>query len=251
MSLIRDLERRFESILEGFFARQFRSGLQPIEVAKRLAREMDDNKTVSVSRVYVPNSYVVVVGFGDAEKLLPFKAKLTQEFSDFLTAHAQREGYTIVGRPSVDIEARSGLGLGEFLIDSSLMDKEGEPEAKPVVEARAAKGAEVPADRTQAFKAVGPRIWLEFREAGKEYPLKAEKSSIGRSPENDIVLPDQSVSRRHAEIRVGEGGAFVRDLGSKNGTFVNGRKVAECPLKDKDEIKTGTSTLRFRSEPGV
>ncbi|MCL5291040.1 MAG: FHA domain-containing protein [Actinobacteria bacterium] len=250
MSLIRELERRFETILEGFFARQFRSGVQPIEVAKKLAREMDDNRTVSVSKIYAPNTYIVLVSPADAERLLPFKAKLCEEFSDFLTAHAQRESYAIIGRPTVEIEAGEGLGLGVFKIESSLVDRTEEGD-RHVEKEDSKSEPDLPVDGTRVMKALRPEATLQFPDAKKVYPLSAERTTIGRAAANDVVIPDQSVSRRHAEIvRMGNE-RILRDLSSRNGTFLNGHKVYEHTLKSGDKIRIGLTTLIFRREPGV
>lgn len=243
MSLIRDLERRLEAVFEGFFTRQFRSGLQPVEIAKRLAREMDEHRTVSVNRVYAPNRFLVFVGQEDAARLTPFMGKLCEELGGFLLAHAKREGYSVVGRPDIVIEDRTGLGLGEFVVESALVDKEEEPVPNPSVSALPPKES---SDETRVFRAPKPTS-LILPAAGITFALKGERTTIGRASENDIILPDQSVSRSHAEVALRGEDFFVRDLGSRNGTFLNGRSISESILVEGDEIRVGMSTLIFRS----
>ncbi len=250
MSLIRELERRLESVFEGFFSRQFKSGLQPIEIAKRLAREMDENLTVSVSKNYAPNTFAVLISRADYERLAAFSDKLCEELSDFLTAHAQREGYALVGRPIVTIKGLDGLDLGEFRVDCSLVDRievGGKPaggrEKAPLGMGGEPEDAK---DGTRVMPAISALAELDFPDAGKKYPISKEITTIGRAAVNDIIIPDQSVSRRHAEIVMSEKEFVLRDLESRNGTFLNGRRISSRSLRDGDEIRVGMTSLFFR-----
>ncbi|MCL4499930.1 MAG: DUF3662 and FHA domain-containing protein [Chloroflexi bacterium] len=251
MSLIKEFERRLETILEGFFTRQFRSGLQPIEIAKKLAREMDDNRRLSVSRTYVPNAYTVLVGQADAEKLLPFSAKLCEEFADFLIAHAQRESCTIMGRPIVVIEALNDLRLGEFRVRSAWTEPiEAPPAPKPQVKSQRSP-VEPPIDGTRVMQAIVQTSWVELTDSGKRFSIMDGRTTIGRAASNTIILPDQSISRIHAEVLSAQGKSVLKDVNSRNGTFVNGRRITEHTLKDGDTIKVGMTNLRFRGKLSV
>lgn len=250
MSLIRELERRLESVLEGFFSRQFKSGLQPIEIAKRLAREMDENLTVSVSKTYAPNTFAVLISRPDYERLSAFSDKLCEELSDFLTAHAQREGYAVIGRPIVSIKGLDELNLGEFRIDCSLVDRveigEKPAESREKAPLERASKPEASAEGTRVLPALSALAALDFPDAGKKYPITKERTTIGRAAVNDVVIPDQSVSRRHAEIVVSGKEFVLRDLESRNGTFLNGRRISSRSLRDGDEIRVGMTSLFFR-----
>lgn len=252
MSLIREFERRLETIFEGFFARQFRAGLQPIEIAKKLAREMDANRTISVNRVYAPNDYFVQVSKEDAEKFFAFKDKLSTELSDFLNSHAQSENYALMGYPEVAIEVSDELKLGELRIESSLVERHSAPNpVKPDDAAPLPPRREVPADGTIVMSAVRPKARLVLPNSDKEFALSA-RTTIGRASENDVVLPDQSISRRHAEIIMENGGeSILKDLGSRNGTFLNGERIDTGRLEDGDEVRVGMTTLVFRGGFGV
>src|SRR4026209_2236729 len=108
MSVLRSIEHRIESLVEGVFGRAFRSHVQPVELARKLAKEMDEHKTVSVSRVYVPNEYVLYPAPQDRAQLPPEDELLT-ELGDYLSEHARREGYALVSTPRVLLEEDDDL----------------------------------------------------------------------------------------------------------------------------------------------
>ncbi|MBI4734247.1 MAG: DUF3662 domain-containing protein, partial [Rubrobacteridae bacterium] len=102
MSLLKDLEQRFETLFEGFFTRQFKSGVQPVEIAKKLSREMDGHRAIGVSKIYVPNHYIIHLNVQDAERLKPFERTLIGELQTFLLEHAHKEGYELLERPLLE-----------------------------------------------------------------------------------------------------------------------------------------------------
>src|ERR671919_1204074 len=132
MSVLRSIEHRIESIVEGVFGRAFRAHVQPVELARKLAKEMDDHKTVSISRVYVPNEYVLYLSPTDREQFSSYEDSLLTELSDYLSEHARREGYALLSTPRVLLEEDEDLALGEFGI------------ATRMVQARQAAAAEEP-----------------------------------------------------------------------------------------------------------
>src|ERR687893_851058 len=132
MSMLRSIEAKLEGLVQGAFSRAFRSGVQPVELARKLAREMDSHKAQSISRVYVPNQYTVYLSPQDREQFSGYEAALTKELSDHLLDHARSQGLTLVTRPNVAFETDDRLGVGEFGIQAQLLhapeDEAEEPE---------------------------------------------------------------------------------------------------------------------------
>ncbi|MCL6471492.1 MAG: DUF3662 domain-containing protein [Firmicutes bacterium] len=240
MSLLRDFEQRIESLLEGFFVRQFKSGVQPVEIAKKLVREMDTHRSISVSKVYVPNRYTIIISEKDAERLKPFEKTLISEFQDFLLTHAKREGYEIVGTPRIDFNSSPELTLGEIIIKSSL-------------ESRDTAASQVDAKAHRKTQPIEKHVYLLRAGGGSDskFLLPETTTKIGRSSDNSIVIPDPNVSRHHATVEKIGSQYILKDLDSTNGTFVNGMRVGERILKHGDVITIGTTKLQFRRESGV
>ncbi|HEX8854235.1 MAG TPA: DUF3662 and FHA domain-containing protein [Thermoleophilaceae bacterium] len=248
MSVLRNLEQKIEAMVEGAFSRAFKSRVQPVELARKLAKEMEENQTVSISRVYVPNEYCVFLSPDDREQFSGYEDALRKELSDYLLEHARNENFALVTRPTVDFRTDERLSLGEFGIQAQLVrapeDEAGEPEAgdfghtmvySPDREARKL----VPPGGTGRAMLVG---------AGRRTVLSGERVVMGRSRDSDIVLDDPNVSRQHAELRNRGEGWVVRDLGSTNGIKVNGRRVEQASLQPGDEITLGLSRLTFEQE---
>jgi hypothetical protein len=254
ISVLRNLEARIESLVEGVFSRAFSSQVQPVEIARKLAKEMDAHRTASVSRVYVPNQYVVWLSPEDRERLEGYERALEQELSAYLLEHARRHDYALLTRPEVGMETDDRLRLGEFGIQARLVKppaRQGEEPSQgdqghtmvytaPPKEARSRKRQ--PAARfteTRAIVSLGDR----------RYVLDGPVSVLGRSRECDCVLDDPNVSRRHAELRRGSTGDWrVVDLGSTNGVKVNGRRVDDSRLSPGDEVVLGTTRFMFDIE---
>ncbi|MBE0447340.1 MAG: DUF3662 domain-containing protein [Actinobacteria bacterium] len=244
MSLLRELEQRLEALFEGFFTRQFKSGVQPVEIAKRLTRAMDGNRTISVSKIYVPNRYTIIVSAADAEKLKPFERTLISEFQSFLISHAKKEGYEIVGRLEIELKEDPGRSLGELVIESSLESRDTGPEA-------AIEGTRVITPET-ALAGTKRAYLIRVGPGGEtKYALTTHSFKIGRAPDNDIIIPDPNVSRHHAHIESISARHVLKDLNSTNGTLVNGTRVNEHTLKEGDIIVIGTTKFRFRREYGI
>ena len=215
---LQSFERRLERLVEGVFAKAFRSGLQPVELGRRLTREMDARRAVGVRGVMAPNAFVFALSPADMERVSPFADALVRELADAAREHARSEGYRFVGPVEVDLREDPSLTPGIFLVSSELKEAAG----------GVAVGALVLPD--------GERVNVA------EKPL-----SIGRLAECDVVLADDSVSRRHAEVRRQGSDIVVVDLGSTNGTKVNGQRVGERTLDDGDLVNVGNATLRFEA----
>lgn len=241
---MRELEQRLEALFEGFFTRQFKSGVQPIEIAKKLTREMDAHRTISVAKVYVPNRYIILLSVSDVEKLRPFERTLVSEFQEFLLSHAKKEGYEIVGRPTIEFKNDSSLSLGELVIESSLESRDTESVSE-------IGSTEVIAPKFSPVRE--KKAYLVRIGSGGEtkFSLTGRSIRIGRAPDNDIVIPDPNVSRHHARIDNVSTRYVLKDLGSTNGTLVNSLRSGEHNLKEGDSIIIGATELRFRREHGV
>src|SRR3712207_2313076 len=130
MSVLRNLEAKLGGLVEGAFGRAFKSSVQPVELAHKLAKEMEDNQVVSVSRVYVPNHYRVFLSPQDSEQFRSYESALRKELSDYLLEHARTEGLALTSRPQIDLETDERLGLGEFGIQAQLLSPSEEVEAQ-------------------------------------------------------------------------------------------------------------------------
>jgi hypothetical protein len=216
---LKGFERRLERAVEGGFARIFRSGLKPVELGRRLTREMDDGRTVDVrGRTVVPNHFAVELAPSDHENLAEIAATLERELAEAAREHARDEGYAFMGPVQVELLVTDSLHTGTFALTARMRQGEGGAGAGSLV---------LP--------------------TGDRVPLGEETITIGRLPESTIVLADPNVSRNHAEIRPRGTGFAVVDLGSTNGTRVNGIRVTEQELVDGDEVMFGNTRMRFEA----
>jgi hypothetical protein len=256
MSVLRSIEHRIESLVEGVFGRAFRSHVQPVELARKLAKEMDDHKTVSVSRVYVPNEYTLYLAPGDREQFAGYEDSLLTELGDYLSEHARREGYALLSTPRVLIEEDEDLDVGEFGIATRMAQPQrgrvaAPPEVTPQEQPGETRIYKPPAVATEAVsaddaEALGlARAPARLVLAGTPHELADAEVVIGRSRECDITIADPNVSRRHAVIKQEDGGYWIVDLGSTNGVEVNGKRVERARLEHDDVILLGTTELRF------
>ena len=238
------------------FSRAFSSEVQPVELARKLAKEMDAHKTASVSRVYVPNEYTVYLSKQDRAKLEGYERSLEQELSGYLLEHARRRSYDLLTRPAVEFKTDERLRLGEFGIqtrlvkpparegDSPRQGEEGHTMVYSAVKERDT-GRSRRKDPTAGLVETRAIVSLDDR----RYVLDGPKATLGRSKDAECVLRDPNVSRRHAELRRVESGDWeIADLGSTNGVKVNGRRVATSRLRPGDEVTLGTTTFSFDLE---
>jgi hypothetical protein len=249
MSVLRSIESKLESLFEGVFGRAFRTKVQPVELARKLAKEMDDHKTVSVSRVYVPNEYTIYLSTKDREQFADYEGDLLDELTDYLKEHARREKYALMTPPVVKLETDDDLGLGVFGIAARLVQA---PRSAP-----AEKSEEAPPSATMIYR---PEVEpLEDESAssaaaflawdGQRRQIEKPRTVIGRSRECDIQLSDTNASRRHAEIRH-EGATYLLvDLESTNGVEANGKRVQRLQLEDGTRFTIGSTELVFSREP--
>jgi hypothetical protein len=229
--------------------------VQPVELARKLAKEMDSHKTAGVARVYVPNEYTVYLSGKDRTRLEGYERSLEQELSGYLLEHARRRSYDLLTRPTVAFETDERLRLGEFGIQTRLVKppahegeapsqgEEGHTMVYSAVRDSPQKAAEKPVGRAEvATRAV---VTVDDR----RYVLDAARSTVGRSRDADCVLRDPNVSRHHAELRRSPSGDWtIADLGSTNGIKVNGRRVGSTRLKSGDKVTLGTTTFQVDIE---
>jgi hypothetical protein len=255
MSVLRSLEEKIAGLVEGTFSRAFRSEVRPVEIARKLAREMEDHKSLSVSRTYVPNEYRVFLSPRDRARFSDYEDALATELAGYLLEHARRERLALLSRPVIEFETDERLGLGEFGIQTRLVqppqDEGQDPQAIPdadagrtMVYSAAGRVAEPLEERARA-RAQSALLLLD----GNRIVVGPSGATLGRSRQCDVVLNDPNVSRQHAEIRPRGGSWVLNDLGSTNGSSLNGRRVAGPEvLKPGDEIEIGTSAIRFELE---
>jgi FHA domain-containing protein len=252
MSVLRNLEEKLAGLVEGTFGRVFRTQVRPVEIARKLAREMDEHRTVSVSRTYVPNEYAVWLSPEDRERLEGMEHEVIDELSAYLLEHARRERLALISRPQIEFRTDERLSLGEFGIQARMVrahaeqdDAEQGDHGKTMVYSTSSRVQE---ELHEARTARAGRAMVVAE--GKRMPVGPGGAVIGRSRECDIVLQDSNVSRRHAEIRpTGGDGWSIADLGSTNGVKVNGRKISSAtPLKAGDQIAVGTVDVQFEVE---
>ena len=210
-------ERRLETLVEGVFSRAFRSGLQPVEIGRRLARQLDEGRTVGVHGLIAPNRFTVTLSEPDRQRFAAFEDALIRELADAARAHARDEGYSFLGQVEVELATDLALNPGQMKVAADIV---GDPNGR-----------------------VGTLVTAD----GRRIPVADRPVVIGRLSTCDIPLGDPQVSRRHAEVRRDPEGFCVFDLGSTNGTVVNGAPVRERRLRDGDELRIGSATIRFET----
>jgi hypothetical protein len=217
---LQQFERRLERLVEGAFSKAFRSGLQPVEIGRRLTREMDLQRTVAPRGTLTPNYFVVTVGPADRERFAPIEAELVSELVAVARDHARIENYVFLGAVEVEMTTDPEYSPGTLLVTGEMRQ---------------------PASGTAQL--VLPD--------GSRRSLGTAPVTIGRLPECDVVLGDANASRRHVEVRPstdGGGGYMAIDLGSTNGTKVNGVGIHSHRLHHGDEITIGSTHLRFEAQ---
>lgn len=254
MSVLRNLEAKLTDLVEGTFGRVFRSEVRPVELARKLAREMDEHKTISVSRTYVPNEYNVYLSPEDRSRLEGVEDSLIEELSAYLLEHARTERLAMPSRPVIEFHTDERLSLGEFGIQARLVRPSQDPQvAEPeqadhgntMIYSTAGRLRE-PLAATQEPRPTRALLLAE----GRRHVIPPGGALIGRSRDCDVVLADANVSRRHAEVRPAAAGTWtIADLGSTNGVVVNGHRIdGLAEVRSGDRIALGTADITFELE---
>lgn len=239
LGILSDFERRLEGMIEGLFTKAFRSGLQPVELARRILREMDANKTVGVREVWVPNRYTFHLSEHDRERFGQTEKALRRELEQVVREGAAERGWGLVGPAEVRFETDLALAQGEFGCDSELVEG-------PTTSGEVRRSDLAPEPEREAGPGAGELVTIEKGKPGRTFPLDRDRVIIGRLAESDVVLSDPGASRRHAEVRRESGDYYITDLGSTNGTMVNEATIGERRLEPGDRITIGRTVLEFR-----
>src|SRR5215216_3626632 len=254
MSVLRNIESKLESLFEGVFGRAFRTNVQPVELARKLVKEMDDHKNVSVSRVYVPNEYSVYLSPTDREQFSSYEDSLRDELQEYLAEHARRENYALLSSPRVRFETDADLDRGVFGIATRMAQAGGRRDGALLVDEEPEPGHTMvykPVQRQQPTEAISAKelgverdvAYLEWD--GQRREIAKRRSVIGRSKDCDVQVADPNVSRRHAEIRQEGATYWLVDLDSTNGVEVRGKRVKRVKLEEGAEFTIGSTNVRF------
>jgi hypothetical protein len=264
MSVLRTLETKLANLIEGTFNRAFRSEVRPVEIARKLAREMEEHKSSTLTRTFVPNEYRVFLSPRDRERFEGYEDALADELAGYLLEHARREDLTLPARPLIEFETDGRLGLGEFGIQTGIVmphEPGHEPGHEPESELAPEPEAPPQSGRTMVYSNAG-RLAEPLEEQaqartptalllidGQRMLVGPTGATLGRSRQCDVVLNDPNVSRQHAELRPRGGSWVLTDLGSTNGSRINGHPVERSEVvRPGDEIELGATILRFELE---
>ncbi|WP_035799320.1 FhaA domain-containing protein [Kitasatospora mediocidica] len=285
MGVLKKFEQRLEGLVNGTFAKVFKSEVQPVEIAGALQRECDNNATIwNRDRTVVPNDFIVELSSHDYERLSPYAGQLGQELSGMVLEYAEAQRYSFLGPLQVNLECAEDLDTGLYRVRSRTLATE-TPEAPaqqqqpgygrgPAAEAPGAPwqqsgaptfgGAPPPPNSPPAMPSMPPapsnvrpfpgsgagagtRRWIEVN--GTRHQITGTACVLGRSTEADVRIDDPGVSRKHAEIRPGTP-AMVLDLGSTNGIVVDGQHTQRATLRDGSRIVVGSTTIIYRQVEG-
>jgi hypothetical protein len=229
-----------ESVVERPFARLLRTRMQPIEVAKRLSREMEAQRTVAINRVLVPNRFVVQLSAEDFDHFAPIQAMLQREMATYLRDYAAEHRYSMPNEPSVTLERDESLRPSSLRINARMDEPADSPATSLLQPTQVMPSGDVPATGTPGATKQA-RIELE----GASCYLDRDVATIGRGLDNDVVVEDRRVSRHHARLQRGPRGWEIMDLASTNGTCVNGRQVKQRLIDHGDIIALGGLEMKF------
>jgi hypothetical protein len=258
MNVLKSVETTISNLVEGTFGRLFRSEVRPMELARKLAREMDEHRTMSVSRVYAPNEYSVWLSPQDRARYEGVEHEVIDELCAYLLEHARREELILASSPVISFHTDERLALGEFGIQAQLVRPPVQSEEShgsgPVKPEPIGEHGETMIYSTSA-RVRGPveeahanRSSALISVAGRRLPIPPRGATIGRSRDCDIILDDVGISRRHAEIRPADAGWTVADLGSTNGVRLNGRALAGTQtLNSGDRVELGSTEIVFEA----
>jgi hypothetical protein len=269
VGVLKRFEQRLEGLVNGTFAKVFKSEVQPVEIAGALQRECDNNATIwNRDRTVVPNDFVVELSTPDYDRLSPYSGQLGDELSAMVRDYAKQQRYTFMGGIKVHLEKAEDLDTGLYrvrsrtLASSEARGGQGRSGAAPHPGGYPAQPVNPPpmpssppsgqrsSDRSGG---AGPmpqaqnRRWIEIN--GNRHQISGSSLVLGRSTEADIRIDDPGVSRRHCEIRVGTH-ATVQDLGSTNGIVVDGQHTTRATLRDGSRIVVGSTTIVYRQAEG-
>ncbi|MFB7931738.1 MULTISPECIES: FhaA domain-containing protein [Streptomyces] len=286
MGVLKKFEQRLEGLVNGTFAKVFKSEVQPVEIAGALQRECDNNATIwNRDRTVVPNDFIVELSTPDFERLSPYSGQLGDELAGMVRDYAKQQRYTFMGPIKVHLEKADDLDTGLYRVrsrtlasSSSQQDGPGGGAAAPAAPQGGRGGYGYPpaggpsgappmpsapppggrpggygqpagGQRPPAAPAAGGRTrhWIEIN--GTRHQISRATLVLGRSTEADVRIDDPGVSRRHCEIRTGTP-STIQDLGSTNGIVVDGQHTTRATLRDGSRIVVGSTTIIYRQAEG-
>lgn len=255
MSLFGALEDIFEKYIEGFFRKKFSGDLQPVEIAKKLVREMENSRSVSVAKMYVPNRYMVYVAEPDYNRLSSYWQAIREELAHFLLDEAAKKGFAMVGQPIIDLFTTGDIDPGNFSVVSEFTEPiVDDADAAPDFSTKQENVGKQ--ENTKVFQRVSmdlsgrktPLATLTVIagiDTGAAVDIAGQRVNIGRRPGNEFCLRDMNVSRLHAYIVWEEDSHVIYDAKSLNGTYVNDQRITRKILKSGDKIKMGNTILIY------
>jgi hypothetical protein len=247
VSVLQRFEKRLEGLVEGAFAKVFKGVVHPVEILNAMQREAEAHKAILAGgRTLVPNRYVIDLSPYDHSRLAPYAAALAQELAQSQAEFIGEQGWTVYGDVIVEIERGEGLDTGMFRVTAEVYtggDVAPQPYSEPAPD---------PYSGYQPAGGVGPggqaRNVRLMSSDGRAYPLSMGSTVIGRGDQANLRLPDVGISRRHARLDFDGSQVVLTDLGSTNGTMVNGQRVSAVALSPGDVVQLGTTTLTFRMD---
>jgi pSer/pThr/pTyr-binding forkhead associated (FHA) protein len=286
LGFLKQIEKSMESLVEGVFGRAFRRQVHPVEIAKGLTKQMDEGRMISVSRTYAPNDFTIHLSAEDHESMQAYERSLRDELIQYASTHAENKHYHLMTPPKVRFETEETLKFGEFGVTAKLTGGEGprergapsdtsgqtkifrteepeEPEESEAPESQreteyASGGSYKSGDTAsisaeQASREGLARETVELTIGQETQTLEGNGPwTVGRAEDNDVVIPDPNISRRHARLERHDNGFVVEDLGSTNGTLLDGAPIGRERIDDGDEITFGHTPTTFnvrRSQP--
>jgi len=254
VAFVRNLENFFERYIEGFFNKKFSSGLQPVEIAKHLVKEMNAQRSVGISQVYVPNSYSVYINSDDYDRIVPYGQAIRDELSRYLIEEAEGKNYTIIGKPIVDIFLNESIGKGSFFVTSRFTEPlpveqdEGQNDdtndnSSKLSDTRVF--TKVTSMLQSKVKVSGSLSVITGLDEGMTVDISTSRVNIGRRESNEMPLTDMNTSRLHSYIVCEDGKHVLYDAKSLNGTYVNGHRITRKTLQTGDRIKVGNTIILY------
>jgi predicted component of type VI protein secretion system len=258
LGFLKHIEKRMESLVEGVFGRAFRRQIHPVEIAKGLTKQMDEGRMVSISRTYAPNDFTVHLSREDSESIRAYQASLRDELIQYASTHAENKNYHLMTPPRIRFETEDSLRFGEFGVTAKLtggdgprekgapQDTSGQTRIFRTEESTGGEQGTAAISADEARRHGLAREIVELALGDQLHPLEGRGPwAIGRSQDSDIVINDPNVSRRHARISRADNGFVVEDLGSTNGTLLDGAPIDRERIEGGDELTFGQTTARF------
>jgi Protein of unknown function (DUF3662)/Inner membrane component of T3SS, cytoplasmic domain len=250
VSVLQRFEKRLEGLVEGAFAKVFKGVVHPVEILNAMQREAEAHKAILAGgRTLVPNRYVIDLSPYDHSRLAPYAAALAQELAQSQAEFIGEQGWTVYGDVIVEIERGEGLDTGMFRVTAEVYTG---GDVGPVAPGPEPVGGGWDPYNQGGGQGAPPGGGTQARNVrlmssdGRAYPLSIGSTVIGRGDQANLRLPDVGISRRHARLDFDGSQVVLTDLGSTNGTMVNGQRVSAVALNGGDVVQLGTTTLTFR-----